>query len=180
MKGGWIFKGLKNDRLVAVGADADVADFGVGEVGEVLEVTLGVLGEVVPGAAFWGVAFPAGEFVVDGGGTVPSAAVSGGKGVELSVDIIGGANLDGVAAVEAVEDGDGEFGDAIDHAGEADESGVEPATAAGATSGGAEFKAEAVHVVGEFLVFGDEGARADAGGVGFAPPLVVLEEVTKG
>jgi hypothetical protein len=76
--------------------------------------------------------------------------------------------------------------------------GIEPAAAAGAAGGGAEFTAHAVQQIGDFLVLGRQRPFAHAGGVGFhhpttrsmrcggtpepvqAPPAVVLDEVTNG
>jgi hypothetical protein len=70
-----------------------------------------------------------------------------------------------VSRVEAVEIGDGEFVDAVDHARVAGGDGVEPAAAAGAAGGGAELAAHGVEHVGN-LRFGGQRAFADAGGVG--------------
>ena len=69
--------------------------------------------------------------------------------------------------VEAVDVRDREFIDAIDHGGMAGGDGIEPAAAARASGGRAEFAAHAVQHVGDLRVLGRERPFADAGGVGF-------------
>lgn len=75
-----------------------------------------------------------------------------------AVDLVAGADFQLLVFVEAVDVGDGEAGDAIDHAGEAEEDGIEPAAATGAAGGGAEFATEIVEVFGQAFVAGGEGA----------------------
>lgn len=154
--------------LMPAWSNPDVGNWSSGELREALEVGAGVLGELLPGLALRGVALPAGEGFVDGDDAVPGVAVGGGELVLLAVDLVVGADLDGVALVEAIEVGDGEPGDAIDHTGVAEEDHVEPTTGAGATSGCAELAAKAVQVVSEVVVVGGKGTCADPRGVGLA------------
>lgn len=85
-----------------------------------------------------------------------------------AIDFVGCADFEFVVFVEAIDVGDGESGDAVDHAGEAEEDGIEPAAAAGSAGCCAEFAAEVVKVLGEAFIDGGEGAGANAGGVCFA------------
>ena len=85
-----------------------------------------------------------------------------------AVGVVAGANLKGFVFVEAIHVGDGEAGHAIDHAGEAEQHRVQPATAARAAGDDTEFPTEAVKVFGEAFIDSGKWAGADAGGVGFA------------
>ena len=158
---------LGDERLVARGTDADEGDAGAGEFGEAIEVGFGEIREVLVVADGAEVLFPALMLFVDGFALL-DVGDGGGRVVDdFAVEAVGGADLDGVEAVEAVEVGDGEFIGAVDHDGVADEDHVEPAAAAGATGGGAEFAAHVVEHVADGFVFGGEGAGADTGRVGF-------------
>jgi hypothetical protein len=111
--------------------------------------------------------FPAGEFGVDGFAFGEDFDVIGNVIESLFAVAIGDANFDRFEGIEAVDVGDRKLIDAVDHGGVAGGDGVEPSAAAGASSGGAEFAAHGVEHVGDFGVFGWEGAFADSGRVGF-------------
>jgi hypothetical protein len=148
---------LDDDGLLAIGAVTDVRDGCSGEFAEAREVGFGIFRELVPGAGGGGIGLPAGKFFVNGGSLVPRGAVSGWECVTFAIDLIGDTDADVFALVKAVNNGDGEVGDAIDHAGVADEDHIEPAAAAGATGGSAELHAAGVEVSGDVVVFSDEG-----------------------
>lgn len=149
-------------------ADTDVGDGCACEFGEAVEVGACVLGELVPGIAFGGVALPAGESFVDGDDAVPGVAVGGWVFVFLTIDFVVGADVDHFPFVESIETSDGQSGDSIDHAGVAHEDDVEPAAGASAAGGRSEFATESMEVFPKFLIVGRERAGSDAGGVGFA------------
>ena len=107
-------------------SDANVGDRSACEFGETIEVAACILRKLVPGFALGGVASPTGKSFVDGDDAVPSVAIGGREFVLLAVDLIMSANLNRLALVEAVEIGNGEAGDSIDHAGIAEENHIEP------------------------------------------------------
>ena len=118
----------------------------------------------------------------------------------LPVDLVAGADLHRLEAVEHVELGQRDAGDAADRDRLAHEHGVEPAAAAAAAGDGAELVAALAEALADLIVLlGREGAGADAGGVGLddaeheagratgpcrcpdpVVPATVLDEVTNG
>ena len=118
----------------------------------------------------------------------------------LAVDPVAGADLHRLEAVEHVELGQRDAGDAADRDGLAHQHRVEPAAAALAAGDGAELVAALAEPLADLIVLlGRERARADAGRVGLddaeheagrarahagcpapAVPATVLDEVTNG
>jgi len=159
---------LADDGLFSVWADADVGDGCAGEFFNAGKVVLGELWKFIVGAALGGVFFPAGDLLVNGGDVIPVLALGGWELVNLAIDVVADTDFDGLALVKAIENGDGEISDAIDHDGVADEDGIEPATTSWAASGGSKFHATAVEELGDVIVLSRERTGANTGGVGFA------------
>src|SRR5690349_13073322 len=85
----------------------------------------------------------------------------------MSADAIAGANPDHLEAVEHVELGERDAGDAADRDRLTDEDRVEPAAAALSTGDRAEFVAALAELLADFIVLlGREWPRSDAGRVG--------------
>src|SRR5690606_23255389 len=93
----------------------------------------------------------------------------------LAAVLVGDADLQRVHAVEHVQLGDAQAGDAVDGDGALERDDVHPAAAARATGGGATFLAAVTQALADVVVqLGRERAAADAGGIGLgnAPHVV--------
>lgn len=138
--------------LLTIRTDADKGDGGIAEFGEAGEVSLGVWRELIVAGAVGGVLLPAGERFVNRFRAIPERAVGWWEIVAMAVDVIGDADFQMLVFVESIDIGDGEASDAVDHASEAKQDGIEPAAAAWATGGSAELAAEIVEVFGKTFV----------------------------
>jgi hypothetical protein len=158
---------LSNKSLNAVGAYADVGDGCAGFSGDTGEIGSGVGGKVFDLADCIDGGEPAGHFFING--FAEGEFFSGKRGVfqSLAVVLVSHADFDGGQTVEAVEVGDGEFVDAIDHGGMAEEDEIKPAATTGASRGGSKLAAHVVEHVTKVVVLGGERSGTDACGVGF-------------
>src|SRR5581483_8833380 len=141
-----------------------------------LEVGLGVLRQLVEAAHAEGGLAPAGQALVhrlDAG----QAFGADGRGIHgHAVDLVAGADAHRLHAVEDVELGDAQAGDAVVEDGAARGDGVEPAAAARAAGDGAVFVALVADGLADVVVqLGRERAGADAGGVGLDDAQHVVE-----
>ena len=72
------------------------------------------------------------------------------------IDIVGDTDLDCLALVKPINDGDGEVGDSVNHTGVTDENHIEPTASAGATCRSAELHTTVVEILGNLIIFRDE------------------------
>ncbi len=78
--------------------------------------------------------------------------------VNLSINVIANTNLDSLAVIKAIENGDSEVCHPVDHNSIADEDGVEPTTATRTSRGGAKLQATGMEEFGDFVILRRERA----------------------
>ena len=129
---------------------------------------MGVWRKLIVARASGGVFFPTGKSFIDRLCPLPKRTIRWRKIVSGAINIVGNTDFQFIVFVETIDIGDGEAGDTIDHASEAEQDSIEPATATRTTGCSPEFTTEIVKVFGKSLVTGREWTGTNAGGVSFA------------
>ena len=151
---------LSHNRCVAVGTDGDNLDGCLQGLLEVVDVCLEGGGEIFLLAQVAQRCLPSWEFLIDG---LPSFGVVGHFGGRHAVFGVGGADLDGVEAVEHIALHHDEVRDAVYHNGVLEGHEVNPTAAAVAARDGTKFVANAANLLARLVEeFHGEGARANA------------------
>src|SRR5690606_26921961 len=169
---------LQDHGVVAVRAGGDDADRAAGQLLQSTQVGAGRGGQFVPGGDAVGGFAPAGELQVDRGDLFPALRVQRGVLRALAAVLVGDADLQLLHAVEHVELGDAQAGDAVDGHGALERDDVHPAAAARAAGGGTVFGTAVADALAHFIVqLGRERAAAHAGGVGLGDAQHVVDGV---
>ena len=142
------------------------------------QVGAGGGGQLVPLGDAVRVFAPAGELEVHRRAFFPAGGVERRVFGALAAVFVGDAHLQRLHAVEDVELGDAQAGDAVDRDRALERDDVHPAAAARAAGGGAEFLAALADALADFVVeFGRERAAADARGVGLGDAEHVVDRI---
>src|SRR5690606_18767142 len=167
---------LQDHGVFAVRAGGDDADRAPRQLLQRTQVGAGRGGQFVPGGDAVGGFAPAGELQVDRGDLFPALGVQRGVLGALAAVLVGDADLQLLHAVEHVELGDAQAGDAVDGHGALEGDDVHPAAAARAAGGGAVLGAAVADALADLVVqLGRERAAADAGGVGLGDAQHVVD-----
>src|SRR5690606_3030335 len=167
---------LQDHGVFAVRAGGDDADRAAGQFLQRAQVGAGGGRQVVPVGDAVGVLAPARELQVDRGDLLPALGVQRGVLGALAAVLVGDAHLQLLHAVEHVELGDAQAGDAVDGHRALEGDDVHPAAAARAAGGGAVLGAAVADALADLVVqLGRERAAADAGGVGLGDAQHVVD-----
>src|SRR5690606_13247377 len=167
---------LQDHGVVAVRAGGDDADRAAGQFLQRAQVGAGGGGQLVPLGDAVGVLAPARELQVHRGDLFPALGVQRRVLGALAAVLVGDADLQLLHAVEHVELGDAQAGDAVDGHRALEGDDVHPAAAARTAGGGAVLGTAVADALADLVVqLGRERAAADAGGVGLGDAQHVID-----
>src|SRR5690606_6066398 len=165
-------------RVVAVRACADDADRAAGRFLQRAQVGASGGRQLVPDGDAVGVLAPAGELEVDRRDLFPALRIERRVFGALAAVLVGDADLELLHAVEHVELGDAQAGDAVDGHGALERDDVDPAAAARAPRRCAVLGAAIADALADLVVeLGGERAAAHARGIGLGDAEHVVDRI---
>lgn len=170
--------GIAKDGLLPVGSDRNNFDGFADQFGNSFDVSFCVDRKFLVICDLCNFFFPTGQCFVNRHGVSQIAEIAGEILDILSVDFVGGADLEGIEAAENIKEHDCEGVNSAESCGIADGNRVEPAATSGAFCYGAVFIAVVTDLFTGFVIlFGGKRTAADAGGVCFDDTDNFFEEM---